>query len=134
MPVTLPDLNLYADEVLHDSRPAFARIRDAGPVVWLPRHRMHAMGRFEDVRTALRDDGTFLSGRGVAANPVTNLLGRDTTLFSDGDVHENRRRVLKASLGPAPLRGVQARIDEEAARVVEALVDRPGFDAVADFS
>ena len=38
------------------------RIRDAGPVVWLPRHRMWAIGRFDDVRAALRD-GT----RGLAA-------------------------------------------------------------------
>jgi len=39
------DLNRYEDAVLRDSREALARIRDAGPVFWLPRHRMYAMGR-----------------------------------------------------------------------------------------
>ena len=54
----------------------FARIREAGPVVWLPRHRMYAMGRFDDVRAALRDDDLFLSGNGVAANPIANGSAR----------------------------------------------------------
>jgi cytochrome P450 len=58
------DLNLYEDAVLRDSREAFARIRDAGPVVWLLRHRVYAMGRFEDVRAALRDGDVFGSGKG----------------------------------------------------------------------
>ena len=44
------DADLYAEEVLIDSRDLFARIRDAGPVVWLSRHKMYAIGRFEHVR------------------------------------------------------------------------------------
>ncbi|MEA2166851.1 MAG: hypothetical protein QOF76_151 [Solirubrobacteraceae bacterium] len=128
------DLDLYADRALHDSREVFARIREAGPAVWLPKHRMYAMGRFEDVRAALRDDITFVSGRGVAANPIVNIAGRGTTLFSDGEQHNARRRVLKESLGPKPLRGISARVDREAERVVDALVGRRGFDAVAEFS
>jgi hypothetical protein len=39
------DLNLYEDAALRDSHEAFARIRDTGPVFWLPRHRVYAMGR-----------------------------------------------------------------------------------------
>ncbi len=50
------DVDLYADSVVEDSRAVFARIRDAGPVVRLPRNRMWAMGRYEDMRAALRDD------------------------------------------------------------------------------
>ena len=38
------DLDLYGDDVVEDSPAAFKRIRDAGPVVWLPRHRMWAIG------------------------------------------------------------------------------------------
>ena len=53
--------DLYADGALEDSRDAFARIGDAGPAVWLPRHRMYAMGPFSDVRAALRDDAVFRS-------------------------------------------------------------------------
>ncbi len=127
------DGDLYADETIRDSRPLFARIRDAGPVVWLPPNRLHAIGRFDDVRAALRDDATFISGRGVAANPIANRLGRSTTLNSDGDVHDRRRRILMRSLGAKALAEVQGTIDAEAERLIDDLVARKSFDAVADF-
>jgi len=127
------DGDLYGDEALRDSRALFARIRQAGPVVWLPRNRLHAIGRFEDVRTALRDDATFSSGRGVGANPLVNRLGRDTTLNSDGDAHDRRRRVLLRSLGAKALAAAQASIDAQAERLIDELVRRERFDAVADF-
>ena len=127
-------VDLYADDVLRDSRAVFARVREAGPVVWLPRHRMYAMGRFADVRAALRDDEVFRSGDGVAANPFGNRLGRGTTLFSDGQTHQARRNVLMRSLGPKALAEVQGRIEAQAERVVESLLDRDAFDATADFA
>ena len=92
------DIDLYADDVLADCRDAFARIRHSGAAVWLPRHRMYAMGRFNDVRAALRDPETFISGHGVAANGLSNRLGRGTTLFSDGQLHDNQRRILRQQL------------------------------------
>jgi cytochrome P450 len=128
------DLDLYADEVLEDSRAAFARIREAAPVVWLPRHRMHAMGRFADVRTALRDDAVFRSGAGVAANPVTNRMGRGTTLFSDDDEHDRRRRVLMRSLGAKALGEIEARVDRQAEALVDRLCAGGWFEAASDFS
>jgi len=76
------DVDLYADSVVEDSAAAFERIRDTGPVVRLPRNRIWAMGRYEEVRSALRDDELFSSDHGVAANPITNLSGRKSILFS----------------------------------------------------
>jgi len=128
------DLDLYSTEVIEDSREAFARIRDAGPVVWLPRHRMWAIGRFDDVRAALRDDELFASGHGVAANPMTNRAARKTTLFSDGETHSTRRRVLMRSLGAQAIAPVAERLDAEAGAIVAALVGAGEFDAARDFS
>jgi cytochrome P450 len=128
------DLDLYAEHVLADSRDAFARIRDAAPVVWLPRHRMHAMGRFSDVRAALRNDEVFRSGAGVAANPVSNRLGRDTTLFSDDETHTKRRKVMMRSLGAKALSDIEGRVDAQAAELVDRLCARDWFEASTDFS
>jgi cytochrome P450 len=128
------DVDLYAPAVTEDSAATFAQIRDAGPVVWLPRHRMWAMGRFDEVRAALRDDELFISGHGVAANPLTNLAVRKTTLFSDGDTHSTRRKVLMRSLGAQALAPVADRLDDEAGAIVAGLVGRGEFDAVPDFS
>lgn len=127
-------LNLYSEAALKDSREVFARIRDAGPVVWLPRHKMYAIGRFEDVRSALRNDSVFRSGQGVAANPIANRLGRDTTLFSDDDTHNRRRRVLMQSLSGKALGPSEAQIDKQARVIVERLSSGEDFEAAHDFS
>ncbi len=128
------DLDLYDDAVLRDSREAFARIRDAGPAVWLPRHKLFAIGRFEDVRAALRNDEVFRSGAGVAANPLTNRLGKDTTLFSDGETHDRRRRVLMQSLSGKALGPTEPQINEQAREVVEKLATGQPFETTEDFS
>jgi cytochrome P450 len=128
------DVDLYSPGVIADSSTAFGEIRDAGPVVWLPRQRMWAMGRFDDVRDALRDDELFISGHGVAANPFTNVAARKTTLFSDGETHVARRRVLMRSLGAKAMPLIADRLDAEAEAIVAGLVGRGPFDAVPDFS
>lgn len=128
------DCDLYEDAALRDSRELFARIREAGPAVWMPRHKMFAIGRFDDVRAALRNDAVFRSGVGVAANPITNRLGRDTTLFSDDETHERRRRVLMRSLGGKALGPTEPQIDEQAREVVEQLSGGQQFEATRDFS
>lgn len=128
------DLDLYEDSVLRDSREAFARIREAGPVVWLRRHGMFAVGRFDDVRDVLRKDEVFRSGNGVAANWLINRLGRDTTLNSDDETHAARRNVLKRSLGAKPLTAIQQRVEEEAQVVVDRLVTAGQFEAARDFA
>lgn len=134
-PTAVPalDLDLYADAVIRDSREAFARIREAGPVVWLPRHRLYAIGRFDDVRAALRDDSVFRSGEGVAANGLTNRLGRDTTLNSDDNTHTARRDVLKRSLGASALKVIQGRVDDEAQTIIAHLTAAGEFEAARDF-
>jgi cytochrome P450 len=128
------DVNLYSRETIADSGPAFAAIRDAGPLVWLPRNRLWAIGRFEDVRAGLRDDELFVSGRGVAANPLTNVAIRGTTLASDGAAHATRRRVLMGSLGAKAIAPIAERLDAEAEAIVAGLVGAGEFDAAGEFS
>jgi cytochrome P450 len=128
------DLDLYGAAAIEDSSDAFARIREAGPVVWLPRHRIWAIGRFDDVREALRDDELLISGHGVAANPLTNLGARGTTLASDGETHATRRRVLMGSLGARAIAPIAARIEAEAGSIVDGLLGGDVFDAAGDFS
>ncbi|WP_255507120.1 cytochrome P450 [Mycolicibacterium sp. 018/SC-01/001] len=128
------DVDIYGDDVIDDAPAVYRRIRDAGPVVWLPRHRMFAVGRFDDVRAVLRDDATFRSGQGVAANPVANALGRYTTLSSDDDAHMTRRMILMHSLTSRAIRRSLPTFESEAVSTVERLLDRPDFDGVADFA
>jgi cytochrome P450 len=95
---------------------------------------MWAMGRFDDVRAALRDDELFTSDHGVAANPVANLSGRRSVLFSNGETHAVRRGVMMRSLDAKALAPIVGRLDAEAEAIVRSLVGSGEFEAVRDFS
>jgi len=92
VPVYRPDI--YTRAAILDPHPHYRALRELGPVVWLPRHRLYALPRYAACKATLRDDGQFLSGHGVAANPLTNRLSRGTTLNSDGADHDRRRKLL----------------------------------------
>ncbi|MEB3980756.1 cytochrome P450 [Mycobacterium sp. 663a-19] len=130
---TLP-IDLYSRETLLNPAETYRRIRQAGTVVWLPKHRLWVMGRYRDVRRALSDDETFCSGNGVAANPVTNVLTAGTTLASDGEAHAKRRRVLLQSLSAKALCAIDPILQREASGLIERLCDRVEFDGVSDFA
>jgi cytochrome P450 len=127
-------IDLYGNETLLKPAENYRQIRDAGAVVWLPKHRLWVMGRYRDVRQALSDDETYCSGRGVAANPVTNVLTAGTTLASDGEAHSKRRRVLLQSLSAKALFDIEPVLQAEATAIIDRLCDSPEFDGVSDFA
>ena len=75
------DLDLYSDEAIADPYPIYRRIRDLGPAVRLVAHDAWAIGRFEDVRAALRADTVLVSGRAdgewTTGRHVPRVLGLD---------------------------------------------------------
>lgn len=127
-------LDLYSREALLHPQATYRQIREAGAAVWLPKHRMWAIGRYRDVRDALRDDDTFRSGRGVAANRLTNVLSKGTTLASDGKTHANRRQVLMQSLSAKALADINPTLEQEAAALIRQLLQRGIFDGVSQFA
>ncbi|WP_349239734.1 cytochrome P450 [Patulibacter sp. SYSU D01012] len=128
------DLDLYGDAALRDPAATWAAVRDAGPAVWLPRHRLFAVGRYADVRAALKDAETFASGDGVGVHPLANRLGRRTTISADGDAHAARREVLLRSVGARSLAHLKDDVHREAGAVVAELLDAGAFDGVRDFA
>ncbi|GAB2458676.1 cytochrome P450 family protein [Jatrophihabitans fulvus] len=126
-------LDLYGTAELGDPDGTYRLVRDTGPAVWLPRNRLWAIGRYRDVKTALRAADVFTSGSGVAANPFANRLGSHTVLASDGDVHGRRRGVMLDYLAARKVAALEETLVERADRVVDDLQRRGRFDAVADF-
>src|SRR5215470_4269849 len=97
------DVDLYSDAAIADPYPLYRAIRDLGPAVWLSAHEAWALGRFDDVRAALRADDVLVSGRGVALNEVVNGTDARTTLASDAALHRRRRGVLVKPMLPSTL-------------------------------
>jgi cytochrome P450 len=130
VPVYKPDI--YSVDAIVDPYPHYQRLRDLGPVVRLTKHKLYALPRYAECKAALLDDKTFLSGRGVALNRLTNRMSRGTTLNSDGVEHDQRRKLLAHRLLPRALRAISDSVDATAATVVEAALNKGEIDGVHD--
>ncbi|HTX93972.1 MAG TPA: cytochrome P450 [Mycobacterium sp.] len=126
--------DLYSTDAILDPYPHYAALRQLGAVVWLPRQRVFALPRYAECKAVLRDDVTFLSGHGVGLNPIVNKLSRGTTLNSDGERHDHRRKLLAHRMLPRALRAMTGPIQEQADDLVGAAVKREYVDGVADLA
>jgi cytochrome P450 len=126
-------IDLFSDEAIRDPYPLYRQIRDSAPAVWLPAHEVWALGRFADVRAALRADETLISGRGVALNDFLNAQP-STLISSDGETHRAWRSVVMKPMMPSALVEVRAEVERLADALLAELVARESFDGIADFA
>ena len=113
------DSDIYSTEAILDPYPHYRRLRDLGPLVWLPRQKVYALPRYAECKTALLDDTRFASAGGVALNSLSNRASRGTTLASDGDEHAARRKLLAHRMLPRALNSISDNVH----RMAEELVD-----------
>lgn len=134
--VTVPecDVDLFAEEVLRDPYPTYARMRATGPVVRVPRYDFLAVSRYAEVRAVLLDAERFVSGRGVGFNAGFNEVRSSSVIASDEPRHGMLRSVLEPRLGPRALRDVERTIRSRAAQLVAEVARRDSFDAVTEFA
>jgi cytochrome P450 len=128
------DLDLYSDEVLAEPYEHYRRLREAGPAVWLERHNVWVVARYDSVRAVLRDWKTFSSASGVAVNDVLNIAMRGNTLNSDPPLHDLLRNVVASRMTSQALRPTKEMIDQRAEALVERLVTQRSFDAIEDLA
>lgn len=134
MPLPEIDVDLCADHVLEDPYPVYAQIRDAGPVVSLPRHGVLAVGRFDDARRILRAPDEFTSSQGIGLNHVVNGGNQRITLTSEGDVHRALKSIVMAPMMPKSLETLRGRLSAITGDLVDDLLARGSCDGVADFA
>lgn len=134
MQAPIYDGDLYADEVIRDPYPVYARLRRLGPVVWLSQHQVYALPRYAEVASVLRQPKRFISSRGVSLNERTNRLLVGSTLNSDPPEHDVTRGITSEPLLPGALEAIAPRIRRAADGLVAELAGRGRFDAVGDFA
>lgn len=126
----------FSYDVLEDPLPFQSDLREAGPVVYLNKYDVYAMGRYQEVQAALTDWQTFQSAAGVGlSNFRKEKPWRPPSLLLEADPphHDAPRAVLTKILGPREIR----RLGESWAADAEDLLDQllakdTEFDAVTD--
>ncbi len=141
MPVTpafpVLDVDPFSDHFLADPFPHHARIRDAGPVVWLERYGIWGVGRHDDVFAALLDNETFISSAGVG---ITDFRREppprppSIILEADPPLQSRTHRILARVLSPAALRSMRSAFEREAEIVAERVLTRGTVDGTSDIA
>lgn len=137
--MTIPTLDLdpFADAVLLDPYSYHDVLRDAGSVVRLDAVGCYGMARYQEVKTALSDWETFVSGRGVGLTDfAVEEPWRPPSLLLEADppLHERTRGLMNKVASLASLKGAMAGWQDKAAKLVDQLIESPRIDAVRDLA
>jgi cytochrome P450 len=132
--VASTDVDLFADDVIADPHPTYRELRDQGPAVWMSRYDCWILPRYAEVFAALRNHGTFSSASGVSLFDTMNQATKGSTLCTDPPEHDQLRKILGSRLTPRALQGHKEDFQRRARVLVDELVEKGTFDAVADFA
>lgn len=131
------DIDPYDDAVLDSPFAMHDAVRRAGPVVFLRRYGVYAMGRHRDVGPILKDWRRFssTSGSGIAdirdpgawraASPIVEV---------DPPDHTAVRTALQRILTPLVIRDWREAFRSRAESLIDSLVDAGPVDAVGDLA
>lgn len=132
------DVDPFSYDVLEDPLPFQADLREAGPVVYLEKYDVYAMGRYAEVHAALTDWQTFQSAAGVGlSNFRYEKPWRPPSLLLEADPphHDAPRAILSKILGPRELRRLAESWAADAEELVDDLLAKGlEFDAVKDLA
>lgn len=127
-------VNLYDDEVIENPWPHYARLREKGPVVWMEALGNFAFTHYDIVRAALRDNATYISGEGAAADDFGCQFQRGNTVASDPPVHTQLREAITPPLKIDNIAKLKPQVQKVANEAVAACLSKNKADAIADLA
>ncbi|WP_405728462.1 cytochrome P450 [Streptomyces sp. NBC_01537] len=127
------DADIFSEEVMAAPYTVFRELRDAGPVVRLDRYDVLAVPRYAEARHVLGDWEAF-SSADIALNDRFNQYLEGSILSAAPPLHDRLRGVMASRLAPRAMRDLKPDITRRAEELVERLVAKGSFDAVADLA
>ena len=135
--VPVLDDDPFDPALLVDPYAFYARMRDAGPVVFLDRYGVFALARHAEVAEALGDWETYSSAAGVGlADFRKEPPWRPPSLLLEADppAHSVVRKPMLHLMTPKVAESLRAGFSAAAEELVAALVGRGEFDGVTDLA
>ncbi|WP_408898838.1 cytochrome P450 [Nocardioides sp. R1-1] len=129
-PVAPSEFDPYQPEALADPYPFYARLREHGPVVYVPGRDIWLVSGHAEASSVLRNHGAFVSGDGVTYAGATLRTERFPLLESDPPDHTRIRRSLQPAFMKDPIETLRPEIEAAAAKIAGEAVALGEFDAV----
>ena len=131
------DVDPFSMEFFADPYPTHERLRETGPVVYLDKWNVYGVARYAEVHAVLNDPATFCSSRGVGLSDFkkeTPWRPPSLILEADPPAHSRTRAVLSEVLSATVMRQLRERFVAAAEALVDTLVEKRSFDAIADLA
>jgi cytochrome P450 len=131
------DIDPFSIEFFDDPYPVHEALRDAGPVAYLPKWKVHAVARYAEVRAVLNDPATFCSSRGVGLSDFAKEKPwRPPSLILEADppAHTRTRAVLSGVLSPSVMKQIRGGFAVAAEAKADELAAKGSFDAISELA
>jgi len=124
----------YDPELDVDPYPMWRRLRDEAPLYYNEQYDFYALSRFADVKDASTDWDTYRSGKGTVLEMIRSgaPVPPGLILFEDPPEHDRHRGLLARVFTPRRVAEIEPKVRAYCARALDPMVDRGGFDFVAD--
>lgn len=128
----------FSEETLAEPHAYQARLREAGPLVWLSKYRFYATGQYETAASALSDWRQFTSARGVGTTDYAKeepWWGERAVLIeSDPPRHNEIRKQVNHVLSPRAVSDLGPQFRAEADALLDRVLPQGRFDAQTEIA
>ena len=131
------DVDLFGMDFLTNPYPYHEKLRESGPVVWVPKYEIYALGRYDEVHSTLRNQEVFSS---AAGGGLTNFnlekpwRKPSIILEADPPLHTRTRGVLNQVLNRLAVEKLRGSFTIKAKALVEEVVEKREIDGVKDLA
>ena len=131
------DIDPFSIEYLASPHAPQARLRELGPVTYLPRYGFYVLARHTSVFAALRDPENFCTGRGVGITDFgKEAPWRPKSIINEADApdHARPRTVMTRVLSKGVLEQLREDFKIAARDIVDSALSMVTLDGIEDFA
>lgn len=133
--VPVLEVDPFDEETIRNPYEFHRLLREAGPVAYIPKHDMYAVGRYDSVKAVIADYERFTSAGGIGLTDIRKPdAWRAASPISEVDPphHTDVRAAMTKILSPLVIRQWREVFTAEADKVAERAVAQGELDAVRD--
>ena len=138
MTVSGVDFDPFSSTYFDDPLAVYRRLRDESPVYFNEKYGFYALSRFADVVAAHRDWRGLSSAHGIDLSSLTKdpdfIKSLGMIIMMDPPEHDRFRALVSRVFTPRAVSSLEPMIRTVITEILDPLMERQSFDAVADFS
>jgi cytochrome P450 len=128
--------DMYDRDIYASPYEVMRRLRNEAPLYFNEQYNFYAVSRHDDVARVLSDRDTYISGKGMVYNIITQDIEMPPGLFINEDppLHTMHRGIVSRLFTPRAVSGLEDQIRVLCEEIVDGLIGRDTFDFMRDFA